>query len=65
MQAGPLRHKAATPKGQCFVQRVICGRLNDRPPTELLNPDVKPHIADLFRWLVNNSERNQRIVMDA
>ncbi|MEH6825499.1 MAG: DEAD/DEAH box helicase family protein [Motiliproteus sp.] len=64
MQAGPLRHKAAPPKEQCFSQQVVCCRLDDRPPKELLNPDVRPHIADLFRWLVDNPDRNRRIIND-
>lgn len=64
MQAGPLRHKAVSPKEQQFSQEVVCCRLNHMPPQELLNPDVRPHIADLFRWLIDNPERNQRITSD-
>ena len=64
MQAGPLRHKAVSPKEQQFSQEVVCCRLNYMPPQELLNPDVRPHIADLFRWLIDNHERNQRITSD-
>ncbi|MEH6650501.1 MAG: DEAD/DEAH box helicase family protein [Motiliproteus sp.] len=64
MQAGPLRHKAASPKGQQFSQEVICCRLDHMPPNELLNQDKRPHIADLFRWLIDNPDRNNRIVDD-
>lgn len=64
MQAGPLRHKAASPKGQQFSQEVVCCRLDHIPPKELLSPDKRPHIADVFRWLIDNPDRNHRIIDD-
>ena len=64
MQAGPIRHIAKSSGQQQFERRVITRALCHTPPPELTEPDSRPHIADVYRWLMNHEVRNQQIVDD-
>jgi len=35
-----------------------------RPPVELLNNETRPHIADVYRWLMECPDRNKQIIGD-
>ncbi len=63
MQAGPIRHRVKTDKQAHFEQRVIVRPVADRPP-EILASEEKPHIADVYRWLMRSDKRNALIVQD-
>lgn len=47
-----------------FELYVIVGRARRVPPSELSVPDSRPHIADIYRWLALDNERNQLIIGD-
>jgi hypothetical protein len=47
-----------------FEQRVVVRQIIDQPPRELVQGDTRPHIADIYRWLMNNEMRNRLIAAD-
>ena len=63
MQAGPVRHRVKADKQTQFDQHVIIRPVADRPP-EPLASEEKPHIADVYRWLMESDKRNELIVQD-
>ncbi|MCU7986547.1 TOTE conflict system archaeo-eukaryotic primase domain-containing protein [Shewanella sp. SW24] len=63
MQAGPIRHVVAN-QGNNFVQQVRLSKLQFEVPSELTGAGSRPHIADVYRWLANNEQRNDIIVDD-
>jgi len=64
MLAGPIRHKVKPNHSDKFEQEVIVSQLAYPQPSQLVNLDKRPHISEVYRWLVENSERTQRIVND-
>ena len=64
MLAGPIRHTVKDRNRHNFEQRVIVRRLDHPPPIELSRPETRPHIADIYRWLMHDEERNHQIVED-
>nr|VFJ66414.1 MAG: hypothetical protein BECKFW1821C_GA0114237_100958 [Candidatus Kentron sp. FW] len=60
MLAGPVRHKVGAENKTGFEQTVILGRLYQQPP-HFTDP---PHISEVYRWLMESTQRNQRIVDD-
>lgn len=60
MLAGAIRHKVRAENKAGFHQTVIVNRLRDQPP-DFTNP---PRISEVCRWLMENSQRNLRIVDD-
>lgn len=64
MLAGPVRHKVKTESGKNFEQTVVVTQRHDAPPPDLVNPESRPHIAAVYRWLAENNERNEAIVRD-
>ncbi|MCF6301394.1 MAG: DEAD/DEAH box helicase, partial [Proteobacteria bacterium] len=62
MLAGPVRHKVKISHAEKFEQRVIVTQFDFLPPAQLTNLDKRPHIAEVYRWLVKNNERTQSIV---
>ena len=64
MHAGPIRHAVVSSKQSQFEQRVITKLISSMPPTELLNPETRPHIAEVYRWLMESGNRNQQIIND-
>ena len=64
MQAGPIRHVATSANQQQFEQHVITRLLHHSPPLEITQPESRLHIADVYRWLMTNTERNQQIIDD-
>lgn len=64
MLAGPIRHKVKIDHANKFEQRVVVLPLYCHPPGNLTQPDSRPHIADAYSWIAENSERNKRIVND-
>jgi len=63
MQAGPIRHVAKTSGLQEFERRVVTRSLYHTPPLEITTAE-RPHIADVYRWLMTHEARNQQIVED-
>jgi len=64
MVAGPIRHKVKSDHGANFEQLVILTQLNSQPPVNLIDADNRPRITDVYHWLADDNERNQRIVGD-
>ncbi|MBR9910813.1 MAG: DEAD/DEAH box helicase family protein [Gammaproteobacteria bacterium] len=62
MIAGPVRHKVEVSGTRGFEQKVVVQQLYDKPPHSLIQSDVRPHIAEIYRWLVENNSRNRLIV---
>jgi superfamily II DNA or RNA helicase len=65
MVAGPVRHKVKVNHSQKFAQQVVVSRLDYQPPNDLLNPEKRLHIADVYSWLASNKDRNIKIISDA
>ena len=63
MQAGPVRHIAKAVNQQEFERRVVTRSLYQTPPLEITKVE-RPHIADVYRWLMTHEARNQQIVED-
>lgn len=64
MLAGPIRYTVKTDNSHNLEQRVIVRRMNQPVPSELLGEESRPHIADVYRWLMHEEERNRQIVED-
>lgn len=64
MTAGPIRHKAKSSHSEKFEQQVIVTQINEPPPIELINPEQRPHISEVYRWLIENNKRTRKIVDD-
>ena len=64
MLAGPIRHKVNASKTQSYSQTVKVIPLDQSPPVELTDPDKRPHISDVYKWLTNSESRNKTIVND-
>ncbi len=62
MQAGPVRHRVKTDK-QALEQQVIARSVAGRPPEPVAVAE-RPHIADVYRWLMESDKRNELIVHD-
>ena len=64
MLAGPIRHTVKNDNRHEFEQRVIVHRLDKPPPFDFSRVDSRPHIADVYRWLMHDEDRNHQIVED-
>lgn len=63
MQAGPIRHRVKADSRFEFEQRVYVRSVEENVPEPLASED-KPHIADVYRWLMESDNRNELIVQD-
>ncbi|MEN8251018.1 MAG: DEAD/DEAH box helicase family protein [Bacteroidota bacterium] len=64
MQAGSIRYTVKSGAREQFEQQVVVTELNTIPPVELLNNETRPHIADVYRWLMEYPDRNKQIIDD-
>lgn len=64
MAAGPIRHKAKNTSEDKFDQQVIVHQLYGPPPKQLIHSEERPKISDAYRWILENTERTERIVSD-
>ena len=64
MLAGPIRHKVKTDHKEKLEQRVVVQQLYHQPPSHLTQLDNRLHIADVYSWIAENSERNKQITND-
>ncbi|WP_236701309.1 DEAD/DEAH box helicase [Thalassomonas viridans] len=64
MQAGPIRHTVAAAGETRFTQQVLLSNIQTQFPVEFLEKDARPHIADVYRYLMNHKERNDLIISD-
>ncbi|MCP5207866.1 MAG: DEAD/DEAH box helicase family protein [Hahellaceae bacterium] len=64
MHAGPIRHTVTSSKQSQFEQRVITKTIASTPPESLLDSESRPHIAEVYRWLMENKDRNLQITKD-
>jgi len=64
MLAGPILHKVKIDHASKFEQRVVVSQFEYQPPASLIHSENRPHIADVYAWLAENQERNDRIFAD-
>lgn len=64
MATGPVRHKVKPNHSEQFEQRVVVTQLHHQPPIELTDSDQRPHISNVYRWLVEDDKRTHKIVDD-
>ena len=64
MVAGPVRHKVKVNHSQKFAQHVVVSQLDNQPPNDLVNPDKRLHITDVYSWLASDKGRNIKIIKD-
>lgn len=64
MTAGPIRHRAQSDHQSGFDQCVIVRKRQEAPPAELRQPEERPHIATVYRWLAENPARNEAVIQD-
>jgi superfamily II DNA or RNA helicase len=64
MALGPIRHKGVASTQQKLTQQVIVTELWDRPPLDIVESTERPRISDVYRWLVDNRSRTDKIVED-
>jgi superfamily II DNA or RNA helicase len=64
MLAGPIRYAVKGDNRHEFEQRVIVRRLDHPPPVDLSRAESRPHIADVYRWLMLDEDRNHQIIED-
>lgn len=64
MLAGPIRHTVKIDNRHAFEQQVIVRRFSNPAPLGLSQVEARPHIADIYRWLMHDEARNHQIVED-
>ena len=64
MQLGKVRHTVKVDKTTQFQQILHCRELTYTPPLTLTNDESKPHISEVYRWLIEHQERNKQILSD-
>lgn len=64
MAAGPIRHKVKSSIEGRFEQEVQVHQFYDSPPLHLSQPEERPKITDVYRWIIENKKRTQRIMSD-
>jgi superfamily II DNA or RNA helicase len=64
MTAGPIRHKVKNTSEDKFDQQVIVHQLYGSPPKQLIQSEERPKVSDAYRWILENTERTERIVAD-
>lgn len=64
MLVGPIRHKVKSNHTEKFEQHVVVTQLvNESSPT-LVNSEERPRISDVYRWIMEDNNRTQKIVDD-
>lgn len=64
MRAGKVRHTIASTSANKFVRSLQKKEIHLEPPLQLVTPEPRPHISDVYRWLIENEMRNQLIIGD-
>ena len=64
MTAGPIRYRAKSNNSEKFEQRVVVTQIFKQPPIELTNPEQRPHISSVYRWLTEDDDRTRLITND-
>lgn len=64
MQAGRVRHTISSASSSKFIQYLHKKELLFEPPLELTIKDPRPHIADVYKWLIDSERRNELIIND-
>lgn len=64
MQAGRVRHTISSSSSVKFIQSLQKKEVLFEPPLQLAAQDPRPHIADVYRWLIEHEKRNQLIISD-
>jgi len=64
MLAGPVRHKVKISHANSFTQTTIVTRLSHPLPDGLSDPEIRPRISDVYRWLTENEHRTNKIIKD-
>ena len=64
MAAGPIRHKVKNTSDDKLEQQVIVHQLYDTPPSNLIQAEERSKISDVYRWIMENTERTERVIED-
>ncbi|WP_089138310.1 TOTE conflict system archaeo-eukaryotic primase domain-containing protein [Vibrio rumoiensis] len=64
MQAGKVRHTITSTSSVKFIQSLQKRDVTFDSPIQLITQEPRPHISDVYRWLVENDLRNQMIISD-
>ncbi|UCP14930.1 DEAD/DEAH box helicase [Aeromonas media] len=64
MQAGPIRFHARAKEQADFAKTLYRCIVNTTPPAALMDKEHKPHISAVFKWLIEEETRTERIVSD-
>ncbi len=64
MHVGAVRHRVKNENLAQFEQRVHVRKIWEEPPEITRGVESKPHIADVYRWLMHSETRNSMIVAD-
>ncbi|MCQ1059562.1 DEAD/DEAH box helicase [Photobacterium sp. ZSDE20] len=64
MQAGKVRHTIKPDSSAKFIQSLQKKEVILEAPLKLTTQDPRPHIADVYRWLIESEARNHLIIND-
>ena len=64
MAAGPIRHKVKSQTDEQFEQQVQVHQLQDTKQQHALLTEERPKVADVYRLIMENETRTNRIVAD-
>lgn len=64
MVSGPTRHNVKATHSDSFEQKVIVSQLHHQTPKEIIEPDARPKISDVYNWIMTNQVRSEKIVTD-
>lgn len=64
MLAGSVRHKVQDDRSKTFTQKVFVKHLHYQFPQDDGDKGTRIHISEFYKWLAQNSERNQIIIED-
>ena len=64
MLAGPIRHKVKSNHTEKFELQVEVAQLYNESSLYSMNSEERPRISDVYRWIMEDNNRTQKIVDD-
>jgi len=64
MLVGPIRHKVKLNHTEKFEQHVVVTQLYNESSPTLVNSEERPRISDVYRWIMEDINRTQKIIDD-
>ena len=64
MLVGPIRHKVKSNHAEKFEQHVVVTQLYNESSPTLVSSEERPRISDVYRWIMEDNKRTQKIVDD-